>query len=134
MVIIVIVNISVVILMIINLSVVIIIIVNISVVIIVIVNISVVILIIVNLSVLILIINLRFFPPDAHHSTIVTSSTPSTLVEHSIFLAISFFRTLKPISSLFPTFHHFSAPVSPCSFPDRPVLTSTRHGLRPTST
>ena len=80
-------------------------------------------------------INLRSFYPDTHHSTIVISSTLShTCRALSLFLVISFFRALKATSSLFPTLHNVSALPSPCSFPDRPVLTSTRHGLTPTST
>ena len=61
-------------------------------------------------------INLRSFAPDTLHSTTVISSTPSHPFKAlCLSLAISFFRALKPTSSLSPTLHNF------CAFPSFPA-------------
>ena len=80
-------------------------------------------------------INLKSFAPDTHTTPSQSSALlPPTLAEHSLFLVISLFRALKPTSSLFPTLHNFSA-LPFLLAPSRPTsLTSTRHGLTPTST
>ena len=64
-------------------------------------------------------INLRSFALDIHHSTTVTSSNPSHPCRAlSLYLAIRFFRALKPTSLLFPTLHNFPAlPFLPAPFP-----------------
>ena len=62
-------------------------------------------------------INLRSFAPDTHHSTTVISSTHSH-PRRALFLVISYFRALKPTSSLFPTLYNFSdLPCLPAPFP-----------------
>ena len=81
-------------------------------------------------------INLRSFAPDTRTTPPQSSALRRpTLAEHSLFLVISFFHALKSTSSLFPTLHNFLCSlVSPSFFSDRPVLTSTLHGLMPTRT
>ena len=57
-------------------------------------------------------INTRSFAPDTLHSTTVISSTPFHPFKAlclRLSSAISFFHALKPIYSLFPTLHNFSA-------------------------